>query len=244
MAKPKIKSGLPFYLQIRNDLLDKIKKGVYKKGQLIPSEKELMKIYDVSRVTIRSAVKELVKEHHLIRRPGFGTMVTDGEEESMKNFTMVRSFTNEMKEMGLLSKTIDAELETIRADERLAGIFEIAPGSKLYNLRRVRGGAVPIVYSDTYLLPVVEITEEVCTSSLYKFLSEKHVLFDHFDESISAVNAPKDILRKLQINYDAPELKRVRRSYDEDGRLIEYTENHYNAELYEYRTSISYDPTP
>ncbi len=241
MTNVNVKSGLPFYLQIRNDLLNKIKSGVYKKGQLIPSEKELMKIYDVSRVTIRSAIKELVKEHHLIRRPGFGTIVTDEEEESMKNFTMVRSFTNEMKEMGLLSKTIEAELETIKADERLASIFDIEKGSKLYNLRRVRGGAVPIVYSDTYLLPVVEITDEVCKHSLYKFLSEKNVLFDHFDEAISAVNAPKKILRKLNINYEAPELKRVRRSYDEDGRLIEYTENHYNAELYEYRTSISYD---
>lgn len=241
MTNVNVKSGLPFYLQIKNDLLDKIKRGVYKKGQLIPSEKELMKIYDVSRVTIRSAIKELVKENHLIRRPGFGTLVTDEEEESMKNFTMVRSFTNEMKEMGLLSKTIEGELETIKADERLAAIFDIEEGSKLYNLRRVRGGAVPIVYSDTYLLPVVEITDEVCKHSLYKFLSEKGVLFDHFDEAISAVNAPKKILKKLHINYDAPELKRVRRSYDEDGRLIEYTENHYNAELYEYRTSISYD---
>jgi GntR family transcriptional regulator len=54
------------------------------------------------------------------------------------------------------------------------------------------------------------------------------------------VKAPKDITQRLKIYYDAPQLKRVRYSYDEHERLLEYTETFYNALLYEYRTSISY----
>ena len=232
-------NNTPFYLQIRNDILKKIESGEWKEGALIPSEKTLAETYAVSRVTIRAAIKELVNDRYLIRRPGFGTMVYQNKE-SLMNFTLVRSFTNEMKEMGLMSKTMDAELETIGADQKLAKIFGIKEGEPIYNLRRVRGDQVPILYSNTYLLPVTKITDEVLKGSLYQFLAKKKVFFDHFEEYVSAVKAPKEITQKLKIYYDAPQLKRVRFAYDESNRLIEYTETFYNSLLYEYRTSISY----
>jgi len=232
-------SGLPFYMQIRNDLLHNIETGVWKEGDLIPSENSLTEIYGVSRVTIRTAIKELVNERYLIRRPGFGTVVYQNKD-SLSNFTLVRSFTNEMREMGLLSKTLDAELELISADPRIAEIFSIKEGEKIYNLRRVRGDQVPILYSNTYLLPITEMTNEVLKGSLYEFLASKNVYFDHFEEKISAVKAPREITAKLKIYYDAPQLKRTRYSYDGNDRLIEYTETFYNSLLYEYRTSISY----
>lgn len=232
-------NNLPFYLQIRNDLKTKIESGEWKEGTLIPTEKELSEMYGVSRVTIRSAIKELVNEQYLIRRPGFGTMVYQNKE-SLSNFTLIRSFTNEMREMGLTSHTIEARLEMIFADQKLSQIFNIKEGDPIYNLKRVRGDKIPILYSNTYLLPVTEITDEVLHGSLYQYLAKKQVFFDHFEESISAVKAPREITSLLRIYSDAPQLKRVRFSYDENNRLVEYTENFYNSLLYEYRTSIRY----
>ncbi|MBN2503768.1 MAG: GntR family transcriptional regulator [Bacilli bacterium] len=237
--KVNVTNNLPFYLQIRNDLKAKIESGIWKEGSLIPTEKELAETYGVSRVTIRSAIKELVNEQYLIRRPGFGTMVYLNKE-SLSNFTLVRSFTNEMREMGLTSNTIEAELNLIKADNKLAQIFQIKEGDPIYNLRRVRGDKIPILYSDTYLLPITEITDEVLSGSLYQYLAKKQVFFDHFEEKVSAVKAAKEITAKLRIYSDAPQLKRIRYSFDENNRLIEYTETFYNALLYEYRTSIRY----
>lgn len=229
----------PFYLQIQNDLKKKIESGEWKEGTLIPTEKELSEAYEVSRVTIRAAIKELVNDRYLLRRPGFGTTVFQNKD-SLSNFTLVRSFTNEMKEMGLTGQTLEAELNTIPADSKLAQIFGISEGDSIYNLRRVRGDNVPILYSDTYLLPVTEVTNEVLKGSLYQYLAKKKVLFDHFEEKVTAVKAPREITTKLKIYHDAPQLKRIRYAYDEHNRLIEYTETFYNALLYEYRTSISY----
>jgi GntR family transcriptional regulator len=175
----------------------------------------------------------------LIRRPDFGTMVFQNKE-SLSNFTLVRSFTNEMKEMGIMSRTLESEFEWIKADLKLAQIFGIEEGDPLYNLRRVRGDNVPILYSDTYLLPVIEISDDVCLGFLYQYLAKKGIFFDHFEEKVSAVKASREITQKLKIYYDAPQLKRIRYSYDENNRLLEYTETYYNSLLYEYRTSISY----
>jgi len=232
-------SGTPFYMQIRNDMRKKIESGEWQEGALIPSEKLLAETYRVSRVTIRAAISELVNERFLVRRAGFGTMVYQNKA-SLSNFTLVRSFTNEMKEMGVEVHTLDGSLELVSAEKKIAEIFGIAEGEKVYNLRRLRGATVPILYSDTYLLPIVEMTDDVLKGSLYEYLGNRHVYFDHFEEYVSAVKAPKEITQRLKIYYDAPQLKRVRYSYDEQERLIEYTETFYNALLYEYRTSISY----
>ena len=54
----------PFYVQIRNHIKQKIESGEWKEGDIIPSEKELSEQFGVSRVTIRAAIQQLVKEQY------------------------------------------------------------------------------------------------------------------------------------------------------------------------------------
>lgn len=231
----------PFYIQVRNDIRNKIENGEWKEGELIPTEMELSNLYGVSRVTIRTAIKALVQEQYLLRRAGFGTTVYKNKS-SLSNFTMIRSFTNEMNEMGLPSKTMEADLKLVEADSTLASIFNIKEGDKLYNLKRVRGTVIPILFSDSYLLPVIEIPNDpvILKGSLYEYLASKNIYFNVFEEYISAVDAPKQIKSVLQIYDEAPQLKRKRFSYNESNRLIEYTETYYNSKHYEYRTRLYY----
>lgn len=232
----------PLYLQVRSHMKQRIESGEWPEGSVIPGENELADYYKVSRVTMRSAIKAMVDDGTLVRKAGFGTTVAHNAS-SMSNFTLVRSFTNEMNEMGLPSKTMHAELIVIEADIILASIFGISPGDKLYNLRRVRGTIVPIQYSDTYLLPIVEIPndKEILTGSLYAYLTKMNVFFSHFEEVVTAVRAPKHIRQALHIYDDyTPQLKRKRFSYNDANKLIEYTETFYHTEHYEYRTKIYY----
>ncbi|HOI85778.1 MAG TPA: GntR family transcriptional regulator [Acholeplasmataceae bacterium] len=231
----------PFYVQIRNMIKQKIESGDWKEGDMIPSEKELSETYGVSRVTIRAAIAQLVKEQYLTRRAGYGTTVLK-TQSSMSNFTLIQSFTNEMNEMGLPSKTMDATLKLIPADKILASIFKINEGDMLYNLQRVRGTVIPILYSDTYMIPVIELpnTKEFLYGSLYQYLSSKQVFFNIFEEVVSAVIAPKNVRNLLHIYDESPQLKRKRYAYDASNKLIEYTETYYNAAHYEYRTRLFY----
>jgi len=231
----------PFYIQIRNSLRSKIENGEWKEGQIIPSEKELSETYGVSRVTIRTAISALVQEQYLTRRAGYGTTVLQ-TKSSLSNFTLIQSFTNEMNEMGLPSKTMEAELKLIPADKMMSSIFNINEGDLLYNLKRVRGTVIPILYSDTYMLPIIELPnhQDFLMGSLYSYLASKNVYFSMFEEYVSAVLAPKQIRNVLQIYDDTPQLKRKRYSYDESNRLVEYTETFYNAAHYEYRARLFY----
>lgn len=236
------KKNGPLYLQIRKDILEKIESGVWPEGIIIPPEKKLALQYNVSRVTIRSALQALVKEGYLKRKAGFGTTVSLNKS-SLSNFTYIQSFTNEMKEMGRSPNTLKASLELISANKTLAELFKINEGDKIYNLKRIRGAVFPILYSNTFLKPVITIPndEAVLYGSLYKYLSAHNVLFSYFEEYISSIVGSKEVRNYLKVDNDVPLLKRERYAYNEQNELVEFTETFYNGNDYHYRTKLIYD---
>lgn len=68
-------SYAPKYVQIQNYILQKIESGEYAAGDKIPSEIELARQFDVSRLTVNTAVKELANSGIVERVQGKGTFV-------------------------------------------------------------------------------------------------------------------------------------------------------------------------
>jgi GntR family transcriptional regulator len=70
-------SIIPLYFQLTQILRSQIQKGDFKSGQKIPSERDLMSAYHVSRNTVRQAIDILEQEGLLHREHGFGTYVSN-----------------------------------------------------------------------------------------------------------------------------------------------------------------------
>ena len=83
-------SDIPLFEQLKNDLLEQIKKGIYISGQQIPTETELSELYHVSRITIRRAITELCNEGVLIKKQGKGTFVK--ERKIFRNWNILSAF--------------------------------------------------------------------------------------------------------------------------------------------------------
>ena len=60
----------PLYKQLEEKIIQDIENGIYRKGQKIPTEKELSQMYDVSRITVRKALEEITKQGILERHAG------------------------------------------------------------------------------------------------------------------------------------------------------------------------------
>ncbi|MCX7917511.1 MAG: GntR family transcriptional regulator [bacterium] len=73
--------GVHLYRLVKDEIKKKIEKGIYKVGQLIPSENKLTQIYNVSRITVIKAINELVNEGYLYRIQGKGTFVKNRYSE-------------------------------------------------------------------------------------------------------------------------------------------------------------------
>lgn len=59
---------VPLYKQLEEIIKNKISSGEYKENEKIPPEPELTEVYSVSRITVRKAIQELVKEGYLIKK--------------------------------------------------------------------------------------------------------------------------------------------------------------------------------
>lgn len=75
-------SSIPMYRQIVNIFHEKIEKGELKEGDKLPSEGELMKLFCVSRITIRAAVDELQEAGLVIRSRGKGTFISSATKSA------------------------------------------------------------------------------------------------------------------------------------------------------------------
>ena len=232
--------ALPKYLEIKTNLIAQIKTGDFCKSEMLPTEKELCSRYGVSRITIRKTLDELKKEGYVSSRPGFGTKINHHKED-LSAFTLVESFTSEMKEYGSKIKTIKASLTIVYADEERANEMRCEIGDKLYNLKRVRGDDKgPIVYSDTWLhLPFdLPSTQDFLYGSLYQYLIEKGLYFSRLEECLSAQRSTAAIEEMLRQEKNGIVLKRVRRGYDANKHMIELTDNFYNPERYSYEVEV------
>lgn len=231
------KGAMPMYLQIYQILKKDILSNVYPKGELIPSEALLQKKYDVSRITARQAIAQLEQDGLVERARGKGTRVKlqDRIEEDLLH---IKSFTDEMRERGMEPGTSYAHMEIVHADRECAQVFHCEEKDELYRLSRVRtANKEPIVYFVTYFskdknLP---LDDEKYQGSMYELLKELNIpQSKKTKEMIHAIKASKNLEEKLHIKKNDAVLIRKRISYDEMGRVLEYTISYYPGEKYSY----------
>ncbi|MGC8778569.1 MAG: GntR family transcriptional regulator, partial [Candidatus Caldatribacteriaceae bacterium] len=145
--------SVPLYQQLKNILKGQILSGILKPGDQIPSETDLSRIYGVSQITVRQAVKSLVEEGFLYRKQGRGTFVAS--PKLRRRLPKLYSFSEDMVELGLQPSSKLLEETVIEADEELAELLRLPPSNRRVNkLVRVRiANGEPILIERT-LIPV------------------------------------------------------------------------------------------
>ncbi len=144
------RDGLPLYLQIMQHLQGKIESGEWQEGTMIPTEKDLCKEYDVSKITVREAIKILVKDGVLSRTPGKGTFVTRPKlEQELNRFF---SFTRWAKQQGLEPASRVLRVETQKCDQHIAKHLAIEAGDSITRIERLRlGGREPLMFETIWV---------------------------------------------------------------------------------------------
>ncbi len=129
-------SQVSYYRQLYTILRREIMQGVWKPGERLPSEADLIAAYGVSRITVRQAFDLLVNDGLVYRRRGSGTYVTVPLIEHGLN--RIISFSEDMQRRGLHPSTevIAACLEP--ATDDIAARLDIEPGTELAVLERLR----------------------------------------------------------------------------------------------------------
>ncbi|MGG5318125.1 GntR family transcriptional regulator [Enterococcus sp. AZ072] len=233
---------IPLYSQIAEDLRMKILSEEWKAGDKIPPELELCDLYHVSRITIRKSIDELVREKLVYRKRAKGTFVLDWIEEEDEHFTLVRSFTNEMKELGKSAVTLKAAISIEKADKKTSKFLNVDLNEKIMVLRRVRGTVGdPFAYFVTYFTYNHDYPtqNEAYYGSLYALLKDFGVIINQEKEYIEAVVPSREVQSILKVDKSQPILKRVRMTKQKENDFREYSECFYIGNQYKYYIDFS-----
>ena len=140
----------PIYIIIYDKLKSAIKGGTYPPGSFLPTEQELETLYQVSRTTIRRAVKLLSDEGILSVRQGCGTMVMD--IRTTQNYNQVTSVTESLRKRGYDVTTGSMMIDVIPASRDIAADLFIPEGTPVARIQRLQlADGRPVTLMENYI---------------------------------------------------------------------------------------------
>lgn len=232
-------SPLPLYFQLRSLLLQQIESGTLKPGDVVPTERELIDRYGISRITVRQAINSLMADGLLYRQRGLGTFVRSSRIE--QELSTLTGFSEEMIARGLTpgAKLISAEM--VDPDPTVAAKLRLLPSQQLFRLVRARlADGEPMALDVNYLPPDLgeKLLEEDLQEALYTLFDRYGVELDWADQAIQSTVADEFVAPHLGIKKGMPILQMERVVYAVDGRPVEYSRTSYRADRYIYRVRL------
>lgn len=198
---------IPKYCYLKKQLINKINQEEFKLNELIPSERELIERYDVSRITVRKAIDDLVNQGYLYKVQGKGTYVKS--DKYSQNLFSLTSCTQDITSFGMTPgrRVIDMGIET--ADKKRQRLLQIGNGEKVFFLERVyTADGEPINLTKTYIpYSLVSGIEkfDFSSNSLYETLwSEYGIALTKAVRTIEAAIADEDVSNLLEVEPGIP----------------------------------------
>ncbi|MBN9104169.1 MAG: GntR family transcriptional regulator [Propionibacteriaceae bacterium] len=236
----------PKHQQLRDQLV-----AMVVPGQAIPSERDLMTTYGVSRATVRRAIDGLVADGLLQRIQGLGTFAVRPRLETRLHLA---SFSQDMRRRGRNPSTRLLSLTLAEPPTEVAAALALGPEGKAWHLVRVRlADNEPVAHEDGWypgdLLPELD-RQDVAGGSLYEIFGTRYGLWvDHAEQTLWGESADASLARTLAAPQSTPLLvfRRVSRA---GGRPIEYVVSRYRGDRYQVHMELSRDdlspaePTP
>ncbi|SAK67537.1 GntR family transcriptional regulator [Caballeronia glebae] len=239
-------SHVPLYTQIKDVLRTGILDGRYPPMGRMPSESELMAMFEVSRITIRQALGDLQNEGLIFKVHGKGSFVS--QPKAFQNVTSLQGFAEAMSESGheIINRVV--QMRVVAAPPEVAAQLALAEGSSVAEIHRVRLlNRSPVSYEVTFLPEAIGKRlkrAELATRDIFLMLeNDCAVPLGHADLAIDAIAAAPDIAEALDVKKGAPLLRIERLTHDAGGKPIDFEYLYFRGDTFQYRLRIDRERT-
>src|SRR5437868_9871840 len=130
--------GRKLYLVVVDALRREIETGRFAEAQLLPAERVLCELLDVSRTTLRKAIADLVDEGVLLHRHGAGTFIHRARPRVDQPSSRLTSFTEDMRLRGLDASSRELERGVFLPTPEEAMMLGARPNERVFRLGRLR----------------------------------------------------------------------------------------------------------
>ncbi len=202
-----------------------ILEGNYPQGSQIPTEHELVSQLEVSRTTVREAMRMLEEDGLIVRKRGLGTFVS--ERAIIKDLTQNTGITEMIEQSGRTSGSEDVRVEQAKASKKTAAALSIEKGDPVFLVERVRSANdTPVVWTFDFI-PINILGEKGLKNfdskkdSLYRFFkNELGISIVRGTANLYPIEATKEIIEKLNVAVGTPILEITQTDFDNNDRAV------------------------
>lgn len=208
-------------------------------GSPAPSERELVHLFGVARMTVRQAIDALVVEGLLERIPGRGTFVASPRRIASR----ISSFTEEMGRRGLLAESQTLLARREQAGPGVARALGVTQGDAVIHWRRLRrADGTPMCIEDAYLNEILlpGFLQSGMPTSLYDALDARGLRPSWAEDSITADSSNDEEAALLEIAPATPVLRYSRRATSGD-KVVEVSRSVYRADRFTLWVQLGQD---
>ena len=215
----------PMYRQIADALREKISAGELKPGDALPTESSLQEAFNVSRVTVRQALKLLTEEQIVESIQGSGTYVK--EERVNYDIYQLTGFYEKLADRNVDTHSEVSIFEVLKADAKLAEKLNLSHDDKVWHVKRVRFiKQKPVNLEETWMPLALfpDLTWEVMENSKYHYVEQiKKLAIDRSEQELVPIMPSEEAIAALSLDPAKPILEKVSRGFLKDGRVFEYS---------------------
>jgi GntR family transcriptional regulator len=210
-------------------------------GDPIPSERQLSSDFGVSRLTVRAALDDLVREGYLVRRHGAGTFVS--QPKIAQELTMT-SFTDDMRRRGLTPESRTLDLHVTSAGARLGRLLHVSPSERVIVASRLR-----LADGESMAMETLHIRERHVPSltardleehSFYELLEDRYgIVVVGGEQTIEPTVTDEEESAALGVPLHSPAFRFERITHTATGEVVEFVESIYRGDRYRLVTALS-----
>jgi DNA-binding GntR family transcriptional regulator len=233
----------------REDLVERVAKalreqiagGRLKPGTKLASEVELAAALEISRPTLREAVRSLARDGLLRIKHGVGTFVTEESNLIWARLDSMRSMTDLIRSVGGVPGDRSLSIERIVAEGEIATALDVSPGAPVGCIGRIRLiNERPVALANEYVSLGEAAMDFACVQafgggSLYEFLRRTcKITLSHSSLAMTAASANASQASRLDVPRRTPLLLMRETHYDLSGKPVLYTVNLHNSHIVEF----------
>ncbi|REK75593.1 GntR family transcriptional regulator [Paenibacillus paeoniae] len=229
------------YLHIKQEIEKMIDNRLWKIGQRLPAEYELAKYFNVSRETLRAAIKLLEQEGKLFVKHGSGTFVIKPLPTIPSRLEMLQSTGTMIKLAGLTEDESKEEIGEVACTREWAAALHIAEGDPVVKIERVRYADGEAVAYSINIIPkelVGDLFERMdFTGSLFSFLEDSCKIHIARADTEMVVPLKQDrCVQRLQVDKEeeTPILLMKQLHYNEQNKEVLYSYDYLRNDIFQF----------
>ena len=226
---------------VAHAIAEKILDGSYSQEQKLPSEYDLAKEFNVSRLTVRKAIDLLISQNLVVKQRGKGTYIMKQSDKFQSGQNGLLSFTESAKAFGKTSKSVIIDFDTLSSvPKEITQKLQIK-NEAVFHITRLRYfDDDPMTIEEIFINPDYlpeNIKPDMLEGSLFKLIEEKiDISYSH--QEIEAVLVTESLAEHLKVPIGDPVPLVHTITYSASGTPILFDNSYYRADKYTFKNTL------